>query len=91
MSQFVFEFLRTSAGQAPEASADHRRWCLDLHGDGRLGLAGAYTDGSGFLVILQGLDRLEGERLVRDHPWVVAGSGSWSLREWSPDPSPDQS
>lgn len=83
MKKFVFEFMRTMHDSDDSVLEAHQAWCRRLEAEEKLVLAGTYDDGSGFLVILRVVDRLAGESLVRAHPWVVAGMGSWTVREWT--------
>lgn len=83
MPLFVRTLLATGPPEQVEAAArTHRRQLRELRAQGRLRLAGEFTQSDGFLEILEASDLLEAETLARDSPLVREGLCSWTLREW---------
>jgi uncharacterized protein YciI len=65
-----------------EAAVRHRGQLERLQAQGRLRVAGAFADGSGFLEIYEAADRLEAEQTARGSALVEEGLATWMLREW---------
>ena len=64
------------------AARGHAEQLDRLREEGRLRLAGDFTNGDGFVEILDVEDLHEAERLTRASPLVERGLASWFLREW---------
>lgn len=72
--------------ETPEALAAHLRRSRELHAQGRLVLAGAFTDRPGEPVSAMGIlrTRADAEDYARHDPFLEAGLISdWHIREWA--------
>ena len=68
--------------EVAKAAGNHREQLERLQAQGKIRVAGEFTDGSGFLEIFEASDRLEAEQIARDSALIEEGLGTWMLREW---------
>ena len=84
MPLYVRTLLVTGPPDEVAVAADrHREHLRDLHGRGRLRVAGEFKDGDGFLEIFEAADLHEAQRIAGSSPLVSEGLGTWMVREWS--------
>ena len=63
----------------------HRQYLTTLKADGRLVLAGPFTDNSGALIVYEAASREDAEAILRGDPFHENGVFvSWVLRPWNP-------
>lgn len=85
MPLYVRLLLITGPPEDTEAAAaEHAEHLRDLSRRGKLHLSGAFSDGDGYLEILDVEDLHEAERLNAESPLVRDGLASWTLRAWTP-------
>ena len=83
MSLYLRMLLVSGSLEEVERAAKlHNEQLAQLRENGRLKWAGTFTNGDGFVEVIEVEDRLEAERLTRESPLVERGLTSWSLREW---------
>ncbi|HKQ61519.1 MAG TPA: YciI family protein [Candidatus Polarisedimenticolaceae bacterium] len=68
--------------EAAAATAEQHARLRELRAAGRLRGAGEFARGDGFLELFAAADLFEAEELARHNPFVAAGLGSWTLREY---------
>ncbi len=76
--------LEKVAGRAvpKEAIARHVEHLRRLDRDGRLELAGPFTDYPGGMVIVRAADEAEARRIAEEDPFVREGFRTCSVRTW---------
>jgi uncharacterized protein YciI len=83
MPFYVMTLLVTGPPDEVESVAErHREHLRALRAEGKLHTAGEFSNGEGFLEILDVADRVEADRIARSAPLVEEGLASWMLREW---------
>ncbi len=68
--------------QVEAARDEHLRHLADLRAEGRLRVAGRWSQGEGYLDVFEALDRLAAEELARKSPFIREGLCAWTLRDW---------
>ena len=81
MPLYALNLLITGPPQEVAPAVEkHREHLRRLKSDGRLRFAAELEQGDGFIELLDAVDRMEAEALVRSSPLVERGLASWMLR-----------
>jgi len=84
MAVFALTILMTGPeAEVAPARVRHLEHLRALRRSGRLRAAGEFAGGEGYLELIEAVDRVEAESVVRSSPLVADGLATWMLREWT--------
>jgi len=82
MPLYIRTLLVTGPREEVEVAAvGHREHIRALKQEGRIRVAGEFSNGDGFVEIFEAADLKEADRIARSGPLIEDGLGSWMVRE----------
>ncbi len=83
MARFLVTTTFASAEKRMEHRAEHRVYLNQLVSEGKLLMAGPYTDETGGVIVFEAVDRAEVESMMANDPFTTNGVfATTDIREW---------
>lgn len=80
---FFVEILKYPTPPSPELRARHQSYVREQAQNGRLVLAGRFTDISGGLIIWKSSSKEEAENIAAHDPYALEKYATYELKQWS--------